>query len=125
MTHKQLSDLMEVGAGIIPVAAIAQFTGCNTDGQAIACAIGCAYAAIGETRPGLHRMPRLNSAIGYDLQDTYVAASCVPDDVKAAIYTKHRRMIRDKYLALWDIITCTNDCISRRRAMDVTKELGY
>lgn len=109
-THKKLSELMEEGAKHL-----APYHGEYFDVSSepyAACALGCAMFVVKATL-----LADVSSTIGYDIYDIDVAYDVLPDDLKPYFDGSDMR--------LKDVITTANDNISRERAIEVTKLLGY
>lgn len=111
MTQKQkLSELMEQGAKeLLP------YVGDYISEDGYACALGCAiYAANATDIEQVY-------AITIDAMNIRIDVEDLPKDVLG----EHLLVNEDGTVILHDLIFGTNDNISRARAIEITKALGY
>lgn len=108
----KLSELMEQGAKELKPHREEYFD--YDVNPTAACALGCAmYAA----KVGLPS--ELAPFVGYAFIDTDIPVASLPDDIRDSFATD------EGFVGLKTVITFTNDYISRARAIELTKELGY
>lgn len=119
-TPIKLSQLMEQGAEVLEPYEADYF---SPDGKA-ACALGCAIWAVNKGKLDNWGIEQVYS-VTTDAIEVMIVAEDLPKDIYAATRYMLFADKDDETLTLHDVITGTNDNISRARAIEITKALGY
>lgn len=116
----KLSELMEQGAEVLDPYEADYFS----HDERAACALGCAIWAVNKGKLDNWGIEQVYS-VTTDATEVMIAAKDLPKDIHDA--TRYMLFADNdvETLTLHDVITGTNDNISRARAIEFVKELGY
>ncbi len=124
MSERKLSELMEAGATRTQPIGGDAYRYSDKNGE-YACALGCALyavypAKISFTNDELRRT--LNEVIGFDVIDERISTELVPADCRPFV---GQFQYAAGSIGLSHLIVRVSDNISRDRAIQLVKELGY